>query len=67
MHLNQEIGPSRAEVSADEIITDEEMLRFLKFLSVRMAEKDENPGVDYAREYRKQTGRDFFTGEYITQ
>ena len=29
--------------------------------------KDEDPGVDYAEEYRKQTGRDLETGEYITQ
>ena len=29
--------------------------------------KHEDPGVDYAEEYRKQTGRDLETGEYITQ
>ena len=28
---------------------------------------DEDPGVDYAAEYRKQTGRDLETGEYVTQ
>ena len=28
---------------------------------------DEDPGVEYAAEYRKQTGRDLETGEYVTQ
>lgn len=28
---------------------------------------DEDSGVDYAAEYRKQTGRDLETGEYVTQ
>lgn len=28
---------------------------------------DENPGVDYAAEYKKQTGKDLETGEYVTQ
>ena len=28
---------------------------------------DEDPGINYAEEYRKQTGKDFETGEYITQ
>ena len=28
---------------------------------------DEDPGVDYAAEYKKQTGRDLETGEYVTQ
>lgn len=28
---------------------------------------DENSGVDYAAEYKKQTGRDLETGEYSTQ
>ena len=29
--------------------------------------QDEDPGVDYASEYRKQTGKDLTTGEYVTQ
>lgn len=28
---------------------------------------DEDPGVNYAAEYKKQTGRDLETGEYVTQ
>ena len=27
----------------------------------------EDSGVDYAAEYRKQTGKDLETGEYVTQ
>ena len=30
-------------------------------------EENENPGVDYAAEYLKQTGKDFETGKYVTQ
>ena len=29
--------------------------------------EDEDPGVDYEAEYKKQTGRDLETGEYVTQ
>jgi hypothetical protein len=29
--------------------------------------QDEDPGVDYAEEYKKQTGKDLATGKYITQ
>ena len=29
--------------------------------------EQEDPGVDYAAEYRKQTGKDLETGEYVTQ
>lgn len=29
--------------------------------------EDEDPGVDYASEYKKQTGKDLETGEYVTQ
>lgn len=32
-----------------------------------VAEEAEESGVDYAAEYLKQTGRDFETGEYVTQ
>ena len=28
---------------------------------------NEDPGVDYAAEYKKQTGKDLETGEYVTQ
>lgn len=29
--------------------------------------EEQDPGVDYASEYRKQTGKDLETGEYTTQ
>ena len=29
--------------------------------------EDEDSGVDYASEYKKQTGRDLETGDYVTQ
>ncbi len=29
--------------------------------------EQEDSGVDYADEYRKQTGKDLETGEYVTQ
>ncbi len=28
---------------------------------------DEDPGVDYTKEYKKQTGKDLSTGEYKVQ
>ena len=34
---------------------------------ITVVEEAEDPGVDYAAEYLKQTGRDFETGEYVTQ
>ncbi len=32
-----------------------------------VTDTDEDPGVDYTAEYKKQTGRDLETGEYVTQ
>ena len=29
--------------------------------------QDEDPGVDYATEYKKQTGKDLETGKFVTQ
>ena len=29
--------------------------------------QEEDAGVDYATEYRKQTGKDLTTGEYVSQ
>ena len=29
--------------------------------------QEEDPGIDYAVEYKKQTGKDLETGEYVTQ
>ena len=28
---------------------------------------EDDPGIDYAEEYQKQTGRDFENGKYIIQ
>lgn len=40
----------------------------LTVLKKKQDEKvDEDLGVDYATEYKKQTGRDLETGEYVTQ
>jgi hypothetical protein len=45
---------------------------FMPLLTVLKKEQsiipeEEDPGVDYAAEYKKQTGRDLETGEYVTQ
>ena len=47
----------------------EEKERILKLVAEdeRCKAEDEEPGVDYATEYKKQTGRDLETGEYVTQ
>ena len=29
--------------------------------------RDDDSGIDYAEEYRKQTGKDFDDGKYVTQ
>ena len=29
--------------------------------------EEDDPGIDYAEEYQKQTGRDFESGQYIIQ
>ena len=29
--------------------------------------RDDDPGVDYAEEYKKQTRKDLTTGKYVTQ
>ena len=44
------------------------LLNALKKGEVKIiADTNEDPGVDYAAEYKKQTGRDLETGEYVTQ
>ena len=46
----------------------EEKERILKLIiDWDKADEQEDPGVDYAAEYKKQTGRDLETGEYVTQ
>ncbi len=47
----------------------EEKERILKLIVESMPQDDseEDPGIDYAAEYQKQTGRDFETREYVTQ
>ena len=44
------------------------LLNALKKGEVKIVtEADIDPGVDYAAEYKKQTGRDLETGKYVTQ
>lgn len=47
----------------------EEKERLLKLIAEnpQWQEIDEIIGIDYTEEYRKQTGKDLSTGEYITQ
>ena len=47
----------------------EEKERILKLLIENMPADapEEDPGVDYAAEYKKQTGKDLETGKYVTQ
>ena len=50
---------------------NEEKERILHFISDKEyqsgQEESEAPGIDYAAEYKKQTGKDLATGEYVTQ
>ncbi len=47
----------------------EEKERILKLIieDERWNREEDDHGIDYAAEYRKQTGRDLETGEYVTQ
>lgn len=47
----------------------EEKERILKLIIEKQLpnQGEEDPGVDYTAEYRKQTGKDLETGEYTTQ
>ena len=47
----------------------EEKERILKLIieDERWKKEEVDPGVDYAAEYKKQTGMDLETGEYVTQ
>ena len=50
---------------------NEEKERILKIITEKELwigqEDSEDSGVDYADEYKKQTGRDLETGKYVTQ
>ncbi len=46
---------------------DEEKERLMKLISEHITEENETPGIDYAEEYKKQTGKDLATGEYAIQ
>lgn len=50
---------------------DEEKERIIKLITDNKQWNDQSQdgvsGVDYAAEYKKQTGKDFETGQYITQ
>lgn len=47
----------------------EEKERILKIIieGIPQDKPEENYGVDYATEYKKQTGKDIETGKYVTQ
>lgn len=38
-----------------------------EYISIPVKTIEEDVGIDYAAEYKKQTGRDLETGEYVTQ
>ena len=48
---------------------NEEKERILKLITESdfQNDQDEDPGVDYAAEYKKQTGKDLETGKFVTQ
>jgi len=48
-------------------MTKEEKERLQKLIAEHMTEKEQEPSIDYAEEYKKQTGKDFVTGEIVTQ
>ena len=47
----------------------EEKERILKLITERdfQNDQDEDTSVDYAAEYKKQTGKDLETGKFVTQ
>ena len=58
-------------ISEGERTVNEEKERIVKLITnnERWSDQlqDEEPSVDYAAEYKKQTGRDLETGKFITQ
>ena len=46
---------------------EKERIMKLIYFDDQWAGQDDDPGVDYASEYKKQTGKDLETGEYVTQ
>lgn len=62
-------GDARVLVElAGEKKMSEEKERILKLITDwDKSDEQEDPGVDYAAEYKKQTGKDLETGEYVTQ
>ena len=51
-------------------MTDKEERRetlTLEQIRERLRETEEKPGVDYAEEYRRQTGKDLETDQYVVQ
>lgn len=45
----------------------ERILRLAAGLLREPDQEEEEGGIDYAGEYRKQTGKDFVSGEYVVQ
>ena len=49
------------------MIKEKELLAKLIAEHMKPREEDDDPEIDYASEYKKQTGKDLETGEYVTQ
>ena len=45
----------------------ERILKIITEMNLLSEQESEDPGIDYAAEYKKQTGKDLATGEYVTQ
>lgn len=65
---SEEEKPKYVTVPVTHMSSDEEKPKQVKIpVTTVSTDEDEDPGVDYAAEYKKQTGRDLETGEYVTQ
>ena len=62
--MNEDNGVLIMERKTELIIDD--FTTFISELDNRQI-AEEDSGINYAEEYRKQTGKDLETGEYITQ
>ncbi len=62
--MNEDDGVLIMERKTELIIDD--FTTFISELDNRQI-AEEDSGINYAEEYRKQTGKDLETGEYITQ
>ena len=56
-------------MSEEKETTSESKERILKLIAEddRWKDHDEITGIDYAEEYKRQTGKDLVTGKYVNQ